>query len=95
MLQKAKDMYALQKKAKQIKKDLKNTHIEAEVDGVIVVIDGEQEVLSISIPDPALSNGKKLGETLVKCLNKGIKKSQQVAAEEMKDVMGNMGFPGM
>ena len=95
MLQKAKDMYALQKKAKQIKKDLKNTHIEAEVDGVIVVIDGEQEVLSISIPDSALSNGKKLGETLVKCLNKGIKKSQQVAAEEMKDVMGNMGFPGM
>ncbi len=95
MLQKAKDMYALQKKAKQIKKDLKNTHIEAEVDGVTVVIDGEQEVLSINIPDSALSNGKKLCEILVKCLNKGIKKSQQVAAEEMKDVMGNLGFPGM
>lgn len=95
MLQKAKDMYALQKKAKQIKKELKNTHIEADIDGVIAVIDGEQEVLSITIPDSALANGKKLSETLVKCLNKGIKKSQQVAAEEMKDVMGNLGFPGM
>ncbi len=95
MLEKAKEMYALQKKAKQIKKELKNTHIEAEVDGVIVTIDGEQEVIGIVIPDSALSNGKKLSDTLVKCLNKGIKKSQQVAAEEMKDVMGNLGFPGM
>lgn len=93
MLEKAKDMYALQKKAKQIKKELKNTHIEAEVDGVITVINGEQEVLNISIPEEALQNGKKLGETIVKSLNKGIKKSQQIAAEQMKDVMGNLGLP--
>lgn len=65
------------------------------MDGVIAVIDGEQEVVSISIPDSALDNSKKLGDILVKCLNKGIKKSQQVAAEEMKDVMGNLGLPGM
>ncbi len=95
MFDKAKDMYALQKKARKIKKELKNTHIEAEVEGIIVVVDGEQEVVSISIPDPALENGKKLGENLVKCLNKAVKKSQQVAAEEMKDVMGNLGLPGM
>lgn len=95
MLEKAKDMYALQKKARKIKKELKNTHIEAEVDGVVAVVDGEQEVVSINIPDSALDNSKKLGEALVKCLNKGIKKSQQVAAEEMKDVMGNLGLPGM
>ncbi len=95
MLDKAKDMYSMQKKARKIKKELKNTHIEAEVDGVIAVIDGEQEVVSISIPDSSLDNVKKLGDTLVKCLNKGIKKSQQVAAEEMKDVMGNLGLPGM
>ncbi len=95
MLDKAKDMYSLQKKTRKIKKELKNTHIEAEVDGVIAVIDGEQEVVSISIPDSALDNSKKLGDILVKCLNKGIKKSQQVAAEEMKDVMGNLGLPGM
>ena len=91
MLGKAKDMYNMQKKAKRIKKELKNTHIEAEVDDVIIVIDGEQAVISVSLP----GDNKKLENTLVKCLNKGIKKSQQVAAEEMKDLMGNMNIPGL
>ena len=48
-LQKARDMYALQKQSKQIKKELKNTHIEAEADGITVVVTGEQDVLSINI----------------------------------------------
>ena len=91
MFDKAKDMYNVQKKAKKIKKELKNTHIEAEVDDVIIVIDGEQSVISVSLP----GDNKKLENTLVKCLNKGIKKSQQVAAEEMKDLMGNMNIPGL
>ena len=90
MFDKAKDMYALQRKAKKIKKELKNTHIEAEVDGIIVVMDGEQEVISVSIPEDKMSNNKKLGDILLKCFNKAVKKSQQIAAEQMKDVMGNM-----
>jgi DNA-binding protein YbaB len=90
MFDKAKDMYALQRKAKKIKKELKNTHIEAEVDGVIVIMDGEQEVISVSIPEDKMSNNKKLGDILQKCFNKAVKKSQQIAAEQMKDVMGNM-----
>jgi len=95
MFDKAKDMYALQKKAKKIKKELKNTHIEAETDGVTVIIDGEQEVIAVKIPEEKVSNVKKLEETLVKCFNKGVKKSQQVAADEMKDIMGGMGMPGL
>ncbi len=31
---------------------------------------------------------------MVKALNKGIKRSQQFGAEEMKDVMGDMGLGG-
>lgn len=95
MFDKAKDMYAFQKKAKQIKKELKNTHIEAEIEGVIVIIDGEQEIIDVQIPEDKLSNGKKLSEILVKCLNKAVKKSQQVAADQMKDIMGNMNMPGL
>lgn len=90
MFDKAKDMYSLQKKAKKIKKELKNTHIEAEIDGVIVIMDGEQTVISVSIPEDKMSNSKKLGEILHKCFNKAVKKSQQIAAEQMKDVMGNI-----
>lgn len=94
MFDKAKDMYKLQKEAKRIKKELKNTHIEAEEEGIIVTVNGEQEVVSIHIPDEARQNSK-LDKVLLKCFNKAVKKSQQVAAEMMKDIMGGMNFPGM
>jgi DNA-binding protein YbaB len=94
MFEKTKDLYKLQKQAKEIKKKLKNTHIEAEENGVIITINGEQEVQSIEISDDALTNKKKLQESIVKGLNKAIKKSQQIGADLMKEVMGPMGFPG-
>jgi len=95
MFDQAKDLYKLQKQAKEIKKELRNIHIEAEVDGVTVVIDGEQEVVSVHIAEEAYQNPTKLQETLVKAFNKAIKKSQQIAAEKMKGVMGDLGLPGM
>ncbi len=95
MFEKAKDLYKLQKQAKEIKKKLKATHIEAEENGVIVVVNGEQEVQSVQINDEALENKKKLENSLEKAFNKAIKKSQQIGADLMKDVMGPMGFPSM
>lgn len=95
MFDKAKDLYKLQKEAKQVKKELKNIHIEAEVDGIIVIIDGEQEVISVTINEEAQKNPQKMQENLVKAFNKAIKKSQQIAAEKMKGVMGGLGLPGM
>jgi len=95
MFDKAKDLYKLQKQARSIKKDLKNTHIEAENEGVLVTINGEQEVVSVKISDEALENKKKLEESLEKAFNKAVKKSQQIGAEMMKDVMGDLNIPGM
>jgi nucleoid-associated protein EbfC len=97
MFDKAKDMYKLQKQAKEIKKKLKNMHIEANVEGIIVTIDGEQNVVSVKIPPEMLTfdNKEKLEKNLESAFNKAIKKSQQIAAEEMKVVMGGMGIPGM
>lgn len=95
MLGKMKDMYKLQKQAKQIKKKLKNIHIEAEEKGVLVTVDGEQNVISISISDEAMENKSALEKNIKEALNKATKKSQQIAAEEMKVVMGGMGLPGM
>jgi DNA-binding protein YbaB len=94
-MNKFKDMYQLQKQAKQIKKKLQNTHIEAEVEGILVTIDGQQEVVDVKISDDEMQNKKKLEQNLVKALNKGIKRSQQYGAEEMKDVMGDMGMGGL
>ena len=95
MFEKAKNLYGLQKEARSVKKELQNIHIEADVDGIIVTINGEQEVISVSIPEGAENNPKKLQENMVKAFNKAIKKSQQIAAEKMKGVMGGLGFPGV
>lgn len=94
MFDKVKNLYKLQKQAKKIKQDLKNTHIEAEQEGVMVTINGEQEVMKITISDEALTDKKRLETNIEKCFNKAIKKSQQIGAEMMKDVMGDMNLPG-
>lgn len=90
-----KDMYALQKQAKKIKQELKNTHVEAEIEGIKVIVDGEQEIVEIIISDDAYANKKKLTGNLKKALNKAMKRAQQFAAERMKGVMGDMGMGGM
>lgn len=95
----AKDMYKLQKKAKQIKEELKNLHIEAEVNGIAVVINGEQEVVEVRIPAEMLTTESqvKLQGELLTVFNKAIKKSQEVAAEKMRGMMGDLGMdmPGL
>lgn len=93
MFDKAKNLYKLQKQAKEIKKQLKNIHIEAEVDGIVVIIDGEQEVQEVIIPE-SMTDHKQLQKKLIEAFNKALKKSQQIAAEKMRGVMGDLGLPG-
>lgn len=92
-------MYALQKQSKQIKKELKNTHIEAEAEGITVVVTGEQDVLSININETVWGEfknhafGKKrLEDTAQKALNKALKKAQEIGAAKMKGVWGQLGI---
>jgi DNA-binding protein YbaB len=97
MFQKAKDLYKMQKQAKQIRKKLKQIHVEAEESGVVVVVTAEQELVSLNIPEELLTtdNKKRLEKAIVQALQKANKKAQQISAEEMKEVMGDMGFPGV
>ncbi len=95
MFDKAKDLYKMQKQARDIKKKLKKTHIEAEHEGVTVIINGEQEVVEIKISDEAAQDRDKLQKNLIVCFNKAIKKSQQIGADLMKNVMGDMNLPGL
>lgn len=87
-----KDLYKMQREAKKIKEKLKKTHIEAETEGVTVIINGEQEVISVKISPESLTNKSTLESNLVKTFNKGVKKAQEIAAAEMKDIMGDMGL---
>ena len=92
MFNKARDIYRLQKQAKQIKKELANIHIEAETDGVVITVNGEMEVVAAKIPEELKTseNAEKLQAAIVSAANKAIKKAQEIAAEKMKGVMGEM-----
>ncbi|MFH1012423.1 MAG: YbaB/EbfC family nucleoid-associated protein [Candidatus Peregrinibacteria bacterium] len=87
----AKDMYRLQKQAKQIKKELKNVHIESETDGVKVVVDGEQHFVEVQIAEAIVGDGKRISKAFIDAANKAMKKAQTIAAEKMKEVMGGLG----
>jgi DNA-binding protein YbaB len=95
---KAQEIMKLQQTAQKIQDELSNVHIEAEVDGVVVTVDGQMKVVSFVIENPSiLSNQKALEKAACEAINKGLKKSQEIAAEKMRDVMGEMGLniPGM
>ena len=86
----AKDMFKLQKQAKKIKKELKNIHVEAEAEGVVVTVNAEQEIISITIAEDVAR--ERIPELLKDALNRSLKKAQVVATEKMQGVMGQMGM---
>lgn len=96
-----KQLYQLQKKAKEIQKELKETEIEARSTNgeVTVVYNGEQHLVDIAIAEDILSPQKKkeLEQLIIKVCGEAMSKAQALAAEKTKDVMKDMGMniPGM
>lgn len=89
--QQLRDMYRFQKEAKKVRKELSKIHVEAEAQGVQVVVTAEQEVISIEIaPDVPR---ERIPALLRDALNRALKKAQIVASEKMQGVMGEMGLP--
>jgi nucleoid-associated protein EbfC len=82
--------YKFQKQAKQVQKELKNIHVEAEASGVKVTVSAGMEVISIEIAPEVLR--EKIPTLLVDALNRAMKKAQVVSAERMQGVMGQMGL---
>lgn len=97
MFQQMKDLYNMQKKAKQVQKELKLIEIEAEEGGVIVVVNAAQEVISVNISDDVFKpeNKEKIEKNIVIATTRAMEKAKKVAAEKMKPIMGDMGFGGM
>lgn len=86
-------------KIKKAQKELANEIIEVEAgDGAVVVrITGEQKIKKIII-DPEqvdLDNIGELERWVESAAKEAIVRSQQVAAEKMKPLMGNLGNLGM
>lgn len=96
---KAKELYELQKKARAIQKELKNTEIEASSnDGwVTVVFNGEQHLTDIDINEEALKPENKLTleQDLKNTVSQAVSRSQAHAAEKMRAIAGNLNIPGL
>lgn len=96
-----KDLYNLQKKAKQMQKELKGLEIEASSanDWVTVVVSGEMKVVSINISDTALAveNKRELEQSLIDAVGQAMSRAQQESANRMQPLLKdmNMNIPGM
>ena len=93
---KAWEMMKLQQEAMKVKKELENTYIEAEVNGLVITVNGEMKVEKVDFETsdliPGLSNSQQeaLQNAIAEAINKWVKKSQEVAAEKMQWVMSQM-----
>jgi DNA-binding protein YbaB len=86
-----KDLYQMQRDAKRVKKELKSIHVEAEAEGVLVVVTAEQEIVSITIGDDVPR--ERIAALVMDAMNRALKKAQVVAAERMQGIMKQMGIP--
>ena len=99
MLDKAKQLWSLQKKARAIQKELKDTEVEAKAANgqVTVVFNGEQHIQSVEIDESLLrpENKRDLEKALQQCIAEAVSRVQAVAAEKMKAIAGDLNIPGM
>ncbi len=90
------ELMKLQQEAMKIKKELENTIIEAEVNGLVISVNWEMKVEKVEfetldlIPGLSESQKKALEEAIMQAVNKWTKKAQEVAAEKMQWVMSQM-----
>lgn len=89
----------VQDQLNQVKDALGNKQVEAETGGGLVrcVVNGRSEILSLTI-DPSLlaPSSKKMAEDLVMgAVNLGLERARQLAQEDLAQVAGGLGVPGM
>jgi hypothetical protein len=93
------DMYSLQKKAKQLQKELKDMEIEAKSnDGAVtVIVTGEMKLSSIDInPEFLTADNKKTLENAIKdTVGTAMAKAQAESAAKMQPLLKGMNLPGM
>lgn len=95
MLDQAKMVMKMRKLQKELAKQV--IEVEAGEGAVVVSITGEQKIKKISI-DPEQVDLDDIGELerwVESAVKEAITKSQQVAAEKMKPVMGQLGNLGL
>jgi len=96
-----KKLWELQKKAKAMQKELKETEVEAKSsDGKIsVVFNGEMHLKDLAIDSSLLTSANKeqLEQQLKTVIAEALSRTQALSAAKAKEMMGDMGLnlPGM
>jgi DNA-binding protein YbaB len=95
MFDKMKGLFEMQKKMQEVKKVLDNTTFDIQSsDGVVkITMNGAQEIKEVVLKDN-LGESARLAVSLKDTFNRAIKRSQEVAAQKMKDVTG-FNIPGL
>jgi DNA-binding YbaB/EbfC family protein len=97
MFDKMKQLMDIQKKIQEAKRELENTNFDiSSSDGLVkITMNGAQEIRQINIMADIQSTDKTTLEKAVKdAYNRAIKRSQDIAAEKMKDIAG-FNIPGL
>lgn len=95
---KAWEMMKLQQEAMKVKKELENTYIESEVNGLVITFNGEMKAEKVEFESDELISGLSgnqktaLETAILESINKGVTNSQKVAADKMQGVMSSMGM---
>ena len=93
-----KNIGKIRKDMERAQTDLKSRVVEAASGGglVKVMINGQQDVLKLTIDPKAISTGpggiEMLEDLIVAAMAQGIEKSKQIKAEEMNKATGGMGL---
>lgn len=94
MLGKAKTLMQLRKIQSQLAKEV--VEVEAGDGAVVIQISGEQKIKSVKIDqDKVDGDFDRLEKWLESAITQGITKSQQLAAEKMREISGSLGIPGL
>lgn len=97
MFDKMKGLLEMQKKMQEVKRALEDTNFDIQSsDGLVkITMNGSQEVKEVVIKDSLTESEKaRLASLLKDTFNRAIKRSQEVAAQKMKDVTG-FNIPGL
>ena len=89
----------MQRRMAQLQEELENKQVEASAGGgmVTAVVSGKQQLLELKI-DPAVvdpEDVEMLQDLVSAAVNEALKKSQQLAQEEMGKLTGGMNIPGL
>ncbi len=94
-----KDLYNLQKKAKQMQKELKSLEIEASSnDGTVnAVVSGEMKLISLTIAEEALQpeNKTRLEMAIKDTVAQAMSRAQSESASRMQPLLKDMNLPGL